>query len=468
MNDGDQRDMDEEAASEAAAESAVEKWISATSDSFEDAASHHASWARAVAANDSLADRLSSLANVDRAAVNPAFEKNLEALAELAPHVNRSLESVHDKLNESVVNALSAEGRAALDSSLRGLAELEPRYTQVLRSFAATQSQFLDSLMPDLRRIQKSLNALNQPAATRETQQFITATDGLRFRGRQRVWHYTSAQALDQILKRHVLWASSPHHLNDASELNHGIEIVRGAIEHAASEPGGPEGVTLAALREVTDESFVAAAMHEIYYLSASTADDSLTLWRNYSSADGFAIGIKPAHALSAEGRIFKDSEADPENGLPAVANWYRVHYAPAKKTELATSFMLSAIKDIEAGGQEDRALVVTELRKHLLILASTLKHEAFKDEHEVRWITTNWAPVDVVHYEVTGRGFVPVLHARSTGFSQEDPYLPISGLRCSPTTSPTIERTMRGLLTQRGYSAAADDVRKSVLPFRG
>lgn len=468
MTDGESRSAEDDAVRLGATESAVEKWVASNSESFQRAASRHESWARAVEANQDLTERLSNLANVAPVSLSPDMQRAVEALTKSVPDVSRSLDAMVSQINAPLIQALSADAWASLAKSLQGLAGLEPSYNRALRELNATQRSLFENLLPDLKRIQQSLNRLNQPATTRETQQFITGTDSLRFRGNQRAWHYTSAQALDQILKHHVLWASSPHHLNDASELTHGVETVRRAVERAARESGGPKGSTLQALREVTEELFIEDAMHEIYYLSASMASDSLTLWRNYSTADGFAVGLRPGRPLSAEGLIFKDAEADPHSGLPAVASWYRVHYKEAKKNELADSFVSSATKDIAASESKDRALVVAELRKHLLILASTMKHLAFEDEREVRWITTNWAPVDVVHYEVTGRGFVPVLHARSAGFSVEDPHLPISGLRCSPTTSPTIERTIRGLLEQRGYKAAARDVRKSTLPFRG
>lgn len=312
-----------------------------------------------------------------------------------------------------------------------------------------------------LAEIQRSLNRLNRPTATRRTQTFLTGTEGLRYRGRKRVWHYTNAQALDQILKRNVLWASNPHHLNDTAELTHGVDAVRAAAERAARSTSNRANRVLAAL---TDAAFIDEVMHDIYFISASTAEDSLTLWRNYSSADGFAIGLKPASPLKPQGLVVDEIDRD-EAVLPNVADWYRVSYKSAEQTRLADAFVVTAVQDIELSDESDEQVVIRELRKHMLVLASTMKHRAFEDEREVRWITTNWAPVDVVHYEVTGRGIVPVLHVLSSSMGEK---LPIHGVRCSPTTGPTIERTIRGLLNQRQYVAAAKDVMRSVLPYRG
>lgn len=50
---------------------------------------------------------------------------------------------------------------------------------------------------------------------------------------------------------------------------------------------------------------------------------------------------------------------------------------------------------------RDDIPFLVAELRRHILIVASTMKDNAFKDEREVRYITTNWSPLEsVVHYE--------------------------------------------------------------------
>jgi hypothetical protein len=100
------------------------------------------------------------------------------------------------------------------------------------------------------------------------------------------------------------------------------------------------------------------------------------------------------------------------------------------------------------------------------------MKHKAFADEKEVRWMTTNWMPVDVmpqgsvVHYEHTPQGIVPVLHVRTASEDKEQ-HLPIKGIRCSPASREGIERTIRGLLMQHGYEAAKN-VSKSQQPYKG
>ncbi|MGO4534937.1 hypothetical protein [Leifsonia sp. 2MCAF36] len=319
----------------------------------------------------------------------------------------------------------------------------------------------LPNLLSSYRLIERQLSQLNTPTYADATQAFLAQSGQVRYRGRQRVWHYTGAHALMQILSKHELWASSPHHLNDTSELTHGVGIIRQAIERARDE--GISGIREdGALRELVAPAFVEDAMHEIYFISASTANDSLTLWRNYSTTDGFAIGLSPAERLAADGLV-------PGDGSPGedVSGWYKVHYIDADKARLAYTFVESALHDLRATSESDWPAAILELRKHLVILASTMKHRSFMDEREVRWITTLWAPLDVVHYEVTQRGIVPIIHARTIA-SEDTSHLPIRGVRCSPRTAPTIVHTIKGLLEKRKYELAARDVVRSELPFRG
>lgn len=429
-----------------------ESALQANSERLRGLSEKYNAWGHALEVDSALSQQIASLYSSALGRGNPALGDSYGRLLDRIVG-----EHLHQRVLDSWRKSL--EGATLGDTG---------DWQRLKAALAASKETYLERLLPTLESIQTSLSRLNAPAFARETQRFITGTDALRYRGRQRVWHYTNAHALDAILKTHTLWASSPHHLNDTGELRHGVDIVREAIERRTNMGEQPPEAALRQLRAVVDEEFVVSAMHEIYYISASSSSDSLTLWRNYSTTDGFALGIRPSAGLGAEGLALQHGERDQSPDLPTVAAWYRVEYKDKAKQRLADGFVTSALTDISNAKDSESDGVVHELRKHLLILASTMKHQAFEDEREVRWITTNWAPIDIVHYHVTDRGFVPVLHVGAERKGKEEPPLPLSGLRCSPTTSPTIAHTMRGLLTQRGYEEAAGDVKRSHLPFRG
>lgn len=465
MADNDSKDNQSEEDDLNGEESRLEEIVSASTEAFRNAASKHANWARAFGANKQLANLLSQTAGISTSLLAAQAQRvGRKAMPEfgLSAYAPNDLKLGIDAIYDSTAM------QSVLGSQLQGTTNAFQANLFPQPAFSKAASRLTKSLLPQFEQIQKIVDSLNAPAATPETQELITGSKGPKYRSNKRVWHYTNAHALNQILFQDYLWASNPKHLNDSSELTHGIEVITRAAERASSGQTQKRKRHIQILDQIFDTNFIDEAIHEVYYISASREPDSLTLWRNYSTDTGFAIGLQPGKELSSEGIILAEQDHDSELDLPIIADWYKVEYNNRKKDALGDLFVSSALEDIQNAGRDDEDLVVKELRKHLIVLASTMKHDAFADEREVRWITTNWAPVVTVHYEVTHRGFVPVLHVKAAVSDQASSTLPITGVRCAPTSSPTVVRTIQGLLTQRGYAKAANDVRQSLMPFSG
>lgn len=309
-----------------------------------------------------------------------------------------------------------------------------------------------------------------------KTQEWLTTTETLRYRSNNYVWHYTNGYACLSIIKSGSLWASSPESLNDASEMTHGLTLIREGLERLlveAKEEGDYDPDDWATvellMKEVLDDAYFDTMLNEVYFISASSQPDSLTLWRNYANGDGFALGLSTSVELSADGIAMDGHEgtANYRADVPPISGWYRVVYKKRQKERLATEFIQSAVEDIDRAGESDHETLVKELRKQAVILASVMKHDAFEDEKEVRWMTTNFTNFDPVHYEHGRTSIVPVLHVRAA--SQDgDSLLPLRGVGCSPVAPDGIVRTIQGLLTQMGYTRASGNVKKSEQPFRG
>ncbi len=350
---------------------------------------------------------------------------------------------------------------------------------RAIRNFAAPNQELLNSmpsLMDTFKRMRESLQGDARAAQiagfATNTQEFLTTDAALRYRWNRPVWHYTNGHALLSIIRNGKLWASSPENLNDSSEMKHGFDIITEAfnnqMEEAKEEVHDPDDWKTV-LSKVLDKGYFDSIINDVYYISASAEQDSLTLWRNYADGDGFAIGIDTTVELSAEGNAV-DEANDGEHiraGVPLISGWYRVSYNNRKKQKLAQEFIQNAIEDIGKTAVRDRPDLAQELRKQAIILASVMKHEAFQDEREVRWITTNFTTFDPVHYEHGRRSIVPVLHVM-TSSAEDDQPLPLKGLRCSPIPNDSIVRTMQGMLEQGGYAQASSNVEKSQQPFKG
>ncbi|WP_159613933.1 DUF2971 domain-containing protein [Glutamicibacter sp. JC586] len=354
---------------------------------------------------------------------------------------------------------------------------------RAIRNFTAPNQEFLKStpsLMHTFDRMRETLQGYARAAQiagfATNTQEFLTTDAALRYRWNRPVWHYTNGHALLSIIRNGKLWASSPENLNDSSEMTHGFDVIteafRNKMEEAKNDPDydpDKRSTVETVLSEVLNKGYFDSIINDVYYISASAEHDSLTLWRNYADGDGFAIGIDTTVELSAEGNAV-DEAKDGEHiraDVPLISGWYRVSYKKREKQKLAQEFIKSAIADIGKTAVRDRSDLEQELRKQAIILASVMKHEAFKDEREVRWITTNFTTFDSVHYEHGRRSIVPVLHVMTSSAEGDQP-LPLKGLRCSPIPNDSIVRTMQGMLKQGGYIQASSNVRKSQQPFKG
>lgn len=324
--------------------------------------------------------------------------------------------------------------------------------------------------------MEASLRQATFAGFARKTQEWLTTTDDLRYRSNNNVWHYTNGHACLSIIRTGCLWASSPESLNDASEMTHGLTLIHEAFSRmveGAKEEGvyDPDDwlIVESLMKKVLDTDYFDSIVNEVYFISASSQPDSLTLWRNYANGDGFALGLNTRVELSADG-IAIDGNEEPESlrdDIPPISGWYRVTYQKNQKERLADEFIQNAIEDIDRAKKSDHEALVKELRKQAVILASVMKHDAFRDEKEVRWITTNFTNFDPVHYEHGRRSIVPVLHIRAAS-KDEDILLPVRGMRCSPIAPEGIVRTIEGLLMQQNYEQASTNVRKSQLPFKG
>lgn len=396
--------------------------------------------------------------------------------------------------NSALLSAVSALNSGALDSirtSVAGQLNLtQSAFEAVERARGASVAQLVQDAFGAVNgnSLRSAIlgNWLNQPSFATGTQRFLATTEDLRYKSSGTVWHYTSGYVLMQVLSKHYLWASMPHNLNDSSEVKHGLDIIETAYINALREADNkPEYVEKGknffsnVTAQIFGSSFMDDVLNEIYIISASGSKDSLTLWRNYSKGDGFAIGLNPGVPLSADGipESPDDRQAEDRDGIPPIRGWYKVVYSDKKKKELADQFAANALEDIRKAAPVNRERLFKEQRKHILILASIMKHKAFQDENEIRWITTNWMPTDmmprgsVVHYEHTPQGIVSVLHVRTAAedvTEDEGRRLPIRAVRCSPVSREGIERTIEGLLVQRGYDAASEKVSKSDQPYKG
>jgi len=325
-------------------------------------------------------------------------------------------------------------------------------------------------------------------------------------------WHYTDGPGLISILSGHSLWATSAWFLNDREEVALGGSRMASRIRELAA--GDPTGVYAALEEEVLlrTRSGDGPRLEHFHVLSASTAWDSLAMWRLYGGAqESYAIGLDPSVPLAVLAPGV--DPAAPGVALSALP-WREVCYSAEEQRRLVDDVVLdlparaASLRDAVAhlGGPEhladpaglpeptrrELAEFLDDVQEALLLI----KHEGFADERETRYAvvlaptglaagtgTTHAAAADadaavgrLLSYRATAYGVAPYL--RLTGGGPGDPTgrvavtdeprrLPVRAVAVSPSPNGTEAlRSVGHLLRAHGYGDVS--VVRSRTPFRG
>lgn len=303
------------------------------------------------------------------------------------------------------------------------------------------------------------------------------------------VWHYTTAAGLAGLIQENVLWASSAAFMNDRHELT-GDSLFRELFNRHRSEvdpriDGGVRFALQSALRTDRYRTFIACA---------SKAPDNLTLWRNYTGPEvGFAVALDANQPLSMRRQRPLTEEMiqslgymneEPKQRLRDLAahavdpfGWRDAVYTLEEKTESAWQAILD-VEDAVSSHGEDRKSRKDDLTAMADVsqVIQTFKHEAFKDEQEMRIVCGAPMHADRMYLKHRpGRyGIIPYVELglpedssrELNGEPEPMKKLPILGVAVGPTPYPD-EATagVRELLRSLGNETIA--VIPSQVPFR-
>jgi hypothetical protein len=123
------------------------------------------------------------------------------------------------------------------------------------------------------------------------------------------LYHYTSGPGLRGILESGQMWFTDYRHLNDPSELHHGMEMAHDVARILATGADDHARQFLDVFKDLFRHENFAGTL-EFFIASFSKARDDLGQWRAYAdNGQGFAIGFAP--------RMFRVGEQPPPGELP-------------------------------------------------------------------------------------------------------------------------------------------------------
>jgi len=258
------------------------------------------------------------------------------------------------------------------------------------------------------------------------------------------VHHYTNVKGALGILETGRMWFTERTHLNDPSEISHGIEFAKTILRN--------QNRNHAAARL---DDCAKIVFRDFWFFSASFSfePDDLWQWKNYAD-DGTGV------ALSFKASAFKGPKAYIENFIPgSTALVCPMSYDPAR-----LEAVIGCIIEKWSGAD------IGELCDHLFMISGMFKNECWKPEKERRFFVHHKRDdiLKSAHYKVRERngksvGYldlpIPNWHVGSD--------FPIYRICLGPAAPDGLDAQLSEFILSNGIPIRRENISKSNLPFR-
>jgi hypothetical protein len=284
------------------------------------------------------------------------------------------------------------------------------------------------------------------------------------------LYHYTDARGLKGIIESETIWFTDYRHLNDPSELTHGMEMARDVMNNSRGREDGHGREFLDCLADMlSTKNF--SGRFEFFIASFSRDRDELSQWRAYAdNGRGYAIGFAR--------RVFRIEENRPDLKPnektfvgPVLYDIGEVMERHALAIDEAVAIFLEAVnanadvvKDETIRDDFIQQLCRDIISAPLIGNCLTSKHPAYKREKEVRLLMLNQR-----------NNLMPYIKTRLRG-SEIVPYIPhpqpirepgiIAEIVVGPAAGPDAERTVRTMLDSFSIDPKIP-IGRSDIPYR-
>jgi hypothetical protein len=282
------------------------------------------------------------------------------------------------------------------------------------------------------------------------------------------LYHYTDGRGLKGIIESGRMWFTDYRHLNDPSELTHGIDMASDVARRLENGADGRVRLFLDNFLSLLRHDNFAATL-EFFIACFSRARDDLGQWRAYAdNGRGYAIGFSP--------RMFSVLDQPPPDTLPEFIGpvRYTINEVCARHgaaLERASAIFLDTV-NANADLMQDRAIGIPFMDQFareiiaqpLIWNCLTSKHPAYQHEQEVRLVIMG-----------TPERLAPFVTTRYRG-SEIVPYIPqpmplrepgnILEIVVGPAAPTDTERTLRTILGTLGIDPNVH-ICRSDIPYR-
>lgn len=259
------------------------------------------------------------------------------------------------------------------------------------------------------------------------------------------VHHYTSVSGALGILESGRIWFTERTHLNDPSEVSHGVAIAESVLK---GQGGQKEAKDLAAHAYDVFRNF------RFFSASFSLEGDDLSQWRNYADdGRGIVLSFKASAFDNPKAHIDKFISDDPT-----------VIVCPMSYNSADLQSVIDSI--IRAWNGTD----IAELCDHVLMISSMFKADCWKPEKEYRFFAHDRRQkiLKAVPYKSRERNgeVVSYLDIPVQNWEVGDNF-PIYRIRVGPAAAVNLDVQLADFLFSKGIPVSPGAIVRSTLPYR-
>lgn len=255
----------------------------------------------------------------------------------------------------------------------------------------------------------------------------------------KRLYHYTPIAAVQKILTSQVLWATAADHLNDASELIHGVRLARKLLDERIASAGDDR-----IKRMFGNVARGIRSPGQVFVTCFCAKDDLLSQWRGYGASGG-------GYSLEFYSALL--TQKAPTDDSPQIFSLERVIYRPREKRAVIESLLDMAANHLSAAPGDESIPEVSGVLSSLLgHLCARLKHSGFEEEDEWRLICTvphllrEDPDTPKVLFRPGSSHLIPYVELKARAWTGPwKGFLPVTGIRVGPTARPRLaEQSLR------------------------
>ncbi|WP_202564032.1 DUF2971 domain-containing protein [Agreia sp. COWG] len=271
------------------------------------------------------------------------------------------------------------------------------------------------------------------------------------------VWHYTTLETLELILRSQTLLATEASFQNDPNEASYARDLIAEGLERAENRHRGI-GRQLKSIAANSESPYsVGLNLERLlsgsrFLLCASSDGDSMYCWRTYGAVGsiGCAIGLDPAVFLGVRG-----------SGGEVPAAWQSVTYSKDKLEDLIDDRIDEIAKNYLAtesiGHGPNLGELIVGYDDIQSLVFSLAKSPSYENEKESR-ITVTRPPAEALSFGAGPFGPRPrvalrTLTPQTGGPTENGEALPIQEIRLGPAAPRGAELSLRWVLATHGYS---------------